>query len=99
MSTRKLYEGMDDRSLNRIIEMAWEDRTPFDAIKDQFGLAEAQVIKIMRREMKPSSFKMWRSRVQGRSTKHVANRSFDEGRHKCSRQKQISSNKISKRYG
>jgi uncharacterized protein (TIGR03643 family) len=95
----KLYENLDDRSLNRLIEMAWEDRTPFDAIESQFGLSESNVIKIMRREMKPSSFRMWRERVQSRSTKHVGKRNFDEGRHKCSRQKHISSNKIAKRNG
>ena len=51
--------------VDRIIEMAWEDRTPFDAIKLQFGIKEEEVIRLMRREMKPSSFKMWRARVQG----------------------------------
>ena len=57
--------------VDRIIEMAWEDRTPFDAIKLQFGIKEEEVIRLMRREMKPSSFKMWRARVQGRKTKHL----------------------------
>ena len=55
---------------SRIIEMAWEDRTTFDSIKDQFGLNESEVIKIMRKNMKRSSFKMWRKRVSGRKTKH-----------------------------
>ena len=55
---------------SRIIEMAWEDRTTFDSIKDQFGLSESEVIKIMRNNMKRSSFKMWRKRVSGRKTKH-----------------------------
>ena len=55
---------------SRIIEMAWEDRTTFDSIKDQFGLSEPEVIKIMRKHMKRSSFKMWRKRVSGRKTKH-----------------------------
>lgn len=55
---------------SRIIEMAWEDRTTFDSIKDQFGLSESEVIKIMRKSMKRSSFKMWRKRVSGRKTKH-----------------------------
>ena len=54
----------------RIIEMAWEDRTTFDSIEDQFGLSESEVIKIMRKNMKRSSFKMWRKRVSGRKTKH-----------------------------
>ena len=62
---------MDNKiDINRIIEMAWEDRTTFDSIKDQFGLKEQEVIEIMRREMKESSFKMWRKRVKGRKTKH-----------------------------
>ena len=55
---------------SRVIEMAWEDRTTFDSIKDQFGLSESEVIKIMRKHMKRSSFKMWRKRVSGRKTKH-----------------------------
>lgn len=85
------------RDIDRIVEMAWEDRTTFDAIEFQFGLNEQEVIEIMRKEMKPSSFKMWRKRVQGRSTKHAALRNFKEGRHKSSRQKAISNNKIAKR--
>lgn len=83
--------------LDRIIEMAWEDRTPFDAITFQFGIKEQEVINLMRREMKASSFRMWRKRVQGRSTKHSKKRVFEDGRFKCSRQKQITHNKISKR--
>lgn len=83
--------------LDRIIEMAWEDRTPFDAISFQFEIKEQEVIHIMRRELKPSSFRLWRARVQGRKTKHSKKRSFEEGRFKCSRQKQITHNKISKR--
>ena len=61
-----------ETEIDRIIGMAWEDRTTFDVIKDQFGIAEAEVIKIMRANMKPSSFKMWRERVTGRKTKHRA---------------------------
>tara|TARA_E500000081_G_scaffold137607_1_gene152395 strand:+ start:237 stop:515 length:279 start_codon:yes stop_codon:yes gene_type:complete len=83
--------------IDRIIEMGWEDRTPFDAIKMQFGLKEQEVITIMRRNMKPNSFKLWRKRVQGRKTKHLKKRSEDVGRFKCSRQKGISNNKVSKR--
>ncbi len=60
-----------ERETDRIIEMAWEDRTPFDAIKMQFGADEKTVITLMRRELKPSSFRMWRARVQNRSTKHA----------------------------
>jgi uncharacterized protein (TIGR03643 family) len=82
---------------DRIIEMAWEDRTTFEAIKFQFGLSEQEVIQLMRNEMKPSSFKMWRKRVQGRKTKHEKLRTFEKGRFKCSRQKQITHNTISKR--
>jgi len=85
------------RDIDRIIEMAWEDRTPFDAILFQFGLKEQEVIDLMRREMKASSFRMWRKRVQGRKTKHQKKRIFEEGRFKCSRQRQITHNKISKR--
>lgn len=88
---------MRDREIDRIIEMAWEDRTPFDAISYQFGYSEKDVIELMRKELKRSSFKMWRARVQGRSTKHLKKRNFEEGRFKCSRQKQITQNKISKR--
>ena len=83
--------------IDRIIEMAWEDRTPFEAITFQFHLSEQEVITLMRREMKPSSFKMWRKRVQGRATKHEKLRVFEKGRFKCSRQKQITHNSISKR--
>lgn len=83
--------------IDRIIEMAWEDRTTFEAIEFQFGLNEQEVIELMRREMKPSSFKMWRKRVQGRKTKHEKLRTFERGRFKCSRQKQITHNSISKR--
>lgn len=83
---------------DRVIEMAWEDRTPFEAIEIQFGLTEAQVIKTMRRELKESSFKLWRKRVNsGVSKKHLKKRSDDISRFKCSRQKGISNNKISKR--
>lgn len=88
---------LDTRAIDRIIEMAWEDRTTFEAIEFQFGLKEQDVIELMRREMKPSSFRMWRKRVQGRKTKHEKLRTFSEGRFKCSRQKQITHNSISKR--
>jgi len=88
---------MTEQEIDRIIEMAWEDRTPFDAIQMQFGVSEAEVIAIMRKEMKASSFRMWRRRVQGRATKHVALRSSSVARHKCNLQRAISNNKISKR--
>lgn len=83
--------------IDRIIEMAWEDRTPFDAIEMQFGVPEKEVIKLMRQNMKGSSFRMWRKRVQGRGTKHVAKRGEEVDRFKCTQQRQISLNKISKR--
>lgn len=83
--------------IDRIIEMAWEDRTPFDAIEAQFGLPEKEVIRLMRREMKPSSFRMWRARVQGRGAKHQALSPVDDRRFRCSRQRSISGNRISKR--
>ena len=88
---------LSERDVNRIVEMAWEDRTSFDAIEAQFGVPESDVITLMRREMKPSSWRMWRERVQGRSTKHQQKRDFDEGRFKSTRQRSISHNKVSKR--
>ena len=78
---------LDLPTVNRIIEMAWEDRTPFKAIEIQFGLSEKQVIALMRREMKSSSFKMWRKRVTSRSTKHLHKRDFLVGRFKSQNQK------------
>lgn len=89
--------NLELRDIDRIIEMAWEDRTPFEAITFQFGLKEQEVIELMRKEMKPSSFRMWRERVQGRATKHSKKRTFDKGRFKCSRQRTITNNSISKR--
>ena len=89
--------SLSQSDIDRIIEMAWEDRTPFEAIEYQFGLSEKDVIDLMRLEMKASSFRMWRKRTNGRSTKHLRLRSRDITRFKCSRQKSISLNKISKR--
>lgn len=84
--------------IDRIIEMAWEDRTPFEAIKFQFGLSESEVIKLMRTELKPTSFRLWRKRVNsGISQKHLKKRNPEIERFKCSRQRTISLNKISKR--
>ncbi|MEO2059214.1 MAG: TIGR03643 family protein [Mesonia sp.] len=90
-------EKFTDREVDRIIEMAWEDRTPFEAIEFQFGLAEKDVIKFMQKHMKPSSFRMWRKRVQGRKTKHQNLRPDDVKTFKSSRQKHITHNSISKR--
>ena len=86
-----------ENELDRIIEMAWEDRTPFEAINFQFGISEQQTIEIMRYEMKRSSFNRWRKRVQGRTTKHAKLRIEGIDRFKCKLQKQITQNKISKR--
>tara|TARA_B100000674_G_scaffold392321_1_gene336453 strand:- start:66 stop:326 length:261 start_codon:yes stop_codon:yes gene_type:complete len=68
--------------ISRIIEMAWEDRTTFDAIKSEYGLKEQKVIELMRSNLKPSSYKLWRKRVYGRKTKHLSKREFIIGRHK-----------------
>lgn len=89
---------MNKLEIDRVIEMAWEDKTPFEAILLQFDLTESDVIKLMRTELKETSFKLWRKRVNsGVSQKHLKKRSEDITRFKCSRQKSISNNKISKR--
>jgi uncharacterized protein (TIGR03643 family) len=89
---------LSDINIDRIIEMAWEDRTPFEAIYFQFSVPEHEVIEIMRANLKRSSFNLWRKRVNsGISSKHSKLRSADMKRFKCSRQKNISNNKISKR--
>lgn len=89
---------MEQKDIDRIIEMAWEDRTPFEAIKKQFNFSEADVIVLMRRELKRSSFNLWRKRVNsGTSQKHLQKRNPEISRFKCSMQRAISSNKISKR--
>lgn len=93
----KLKPDLSLREIDRIVEMAWEDRTPFDLIQKQFDLQEKDVIKIMRSELKESSFRLWRKRVQNRKTKHLKKRTFSIGSFKCTRQKQISRNKVSKR--
>jgi uncharacterized protein (TIGR03643 family) len=82
--------------IDRIIEMAWEDRTTFEAIKMQFGISEKEVIALMRKEMKASSFTMWRKRSNGRTTKHAALRNDAVSRFRCKLQKTITHNKISK---
>ena len=89
---------MERIDIDRVIEMAWEDRTPFEAIEIQFGLSESETIKLMRTELKRNSFNLWRKRVNsGVSQKHLMKRSADMTRFKCSMQKTISMNKISKR--
>ena len=89
---------LKDSDIDRIIEMAWEDRTPFEAIEYQFGYSEAQTIQLMRKELKRTSFNLWRKRVNsGVSQKHLKKRDSQIQRFKCSRQKAISNNKIAKR--
>ena len=88
---------LDERAIDRIVEMAWEDRTPFEAIQFQFGLTEKDVIRLMKNQMKLRNWKKWRARVQGRKTKHAFIRNPEVGRFKCTLQRQITGNKISKR--
>ena len=89
---------MTEQEIDRVIEMAWEDRTPFEAIKLQFGLAESDVIALMRQQLKRSSFNLWRKRVNsGVSQKHLHKRNSEIERFKCTLQRQITHNKISKR--
>ena len=72
------HETLTAAEISRVIEMAWEDRTPFEVIAMRYGLQEKEVIRLMRRHMKRSSFRMWRERVSGRCTKHVARRNYAE---------------------
>ncbi len=88
---------LENEDINRIIEMAWEDRTPFDAIKFQFRLSEADVKALMKKELKFSSYKLWRERVENCKTKHAKKRVEDIDRFKCNLQRSITNNKISKR--
>lgn len=80
---------LNQADIDRIIEMAWEDRTPFDAITFQFGLSEQEVKALMQNQLKPTSYKLWRKRVQSRATKHLAKRDFVVGRHKSSDQNKL----------
>ena len=79
---------LTDADVSRIVEMAWEDRTPFESIEMQFGLNESGVIALMRSHMKASSFRMWRKRMTGRVTKHSALRSPEVQRHRASHTRQ-----------
>ncbi|WP_294199361.1 TIGR03643 family protein [uncultured Chryseobacterium sp.] len=93
-----MNKNFNTQQTDRIIEMAWEDRTPFEAILFQFGVSESEVIELMRSELKESSFKLWRKRVNsGVSQKHLKKRNDDIKRFRCSQQRTISNNKISKR--
>ncbi len=86
-TSTNILATLNDEDRNRIIEMAWEDRTPFEAIFTQFGLRENDVRRLMRRTMKTSSFKLWRERVSGRATKHLKLREEGEYRFKSSNQR------------
>jgi uncharacterized protein (TIGR03643 family) len=98
LNLNNMKNSFSERDLDRIIEMAWEDRTPFEAIKIQFQITESEVIKIMRSELKRSSFNLWRKRVNSRtSLKHLKKRNENIKRFKSGLQRQISGNKISKR--
>lgn len=93
-----MKKNFNIQETDRIIEMAWEDRTPFEAIVFQFDISESEVIELMRTELKESSYKLWRKRVNsGVSQKHLKKRNQEINRFKCSRQRSISNNKISKR--
>lgn len=90
--------NVSEEDIDRIIEMAWEDRTPFSAIEAQFNFNEAEVIKLMRLSLKTTSFKRWRKRVHSTSSnKHIKKRSISIVRFKCSRHRLISGNRISKK--
>jgi uncharacterized protein (TIGR03643 family) len=88
MADKQIY-SVTSSDIDRIIEMAWEDRTPFDAIQFQFGLSEQEVIELMRKHLKRFSWQRWRSRVQGRTTKHLSKRTEEVNRFKCSQQRSI----------
>ncbi|WP_371417597.1 TIGR03643 family protein [Flavobacterium lindanitolerans] len=94
---KKKLNTFNDRDLDRIIEMAWEDRTPFEAITLQFGLTEGELRKLMHKVLRPSSYRNWRSRIEQCKTKHASRRFQGITRFKCSRQRIITNNKISKR--
>lgn len=79
--------NLSKSEIDRVIQMAWEDRTSFDAIQNQFSLTPGEVIHLMRHELSPSSFRLWRVRTAGRKTKHVAKRGFEVGRFRCPSQK------------
>lgn len=92
-----MKQELTELEIDRVIEMAWEDRTTFEAIEIQFGLTEMETKALMRKTLKRSSYELWRRRVTNRKTKHAKLRTFSEGRFKCTLQRQITNNKISKR--
>ncbi len=81
--SKLLKHSLSEADISRLIEMAWEDRTPFDAIQKTFDLSESQVIELMRSQLKRSSFELWRKRVTGRATKHAELRSKEVQRAYC----------------
>tara|TARA_B100000945_G_C20199024_1_gene510530 strand:+ start:331 stop:615 length:285 start_codon:yes stop_codon:yes gene_type:complete len=93
--SKKFY--YNEKEIDRIISMSWEDRTPFESIEFQFGLNHNQLEKFLKIYLKRSSYILWKKRVQSRFTKHQNKRSKSVNRFKCSRQRNISNNKISKR--
>ena len=97
MKSKQKMAQLSEADIDRVVEMAWEDRTPFWAIEEQFGLNEGEVIALMRREMHLRNWKKWRARVQGRATKHRALRDQGTKRFKAKAQRHISGNRISKR--
>jgi len=99
MNVKKIIAkyNLTDQDIDRIVEMAWEDRTPFEAIQSQFGVVESEVIKIMKSEMRLRNWQKWRARVQGRATKHSNKRVAGVDRFHSKAQKMISKNVISKK--
>ena len=89
--------NLSEADIDRIIGMAWEDRTPFEAIETQYGLKEAEVIKLMKHQMRERNWRKWRARVQGRKTKHAKLRESSVNRFRSKMQRQISKNRISKK--
>lgn len=89
--------NLSDTDIDRIVNMAWEDRTPFEAVEVQFGLKEAEVIKLMKYQMRLNNWKKWRARVQGRKTKHLKLRGENVIRFKSKAQKAITKHRISKK--
>jgi uncharacterized protein (TIGR03643 family) len=85
--TSSYFPALSRADIDRVIQMAWEDRTSFDAIRRQFGLNPGQVIAVMRRELRPASFRLWRTRTQGRKTKHAVLRGFEVGRFRAPHQR------------
>ncbi len=86
INIKKQSDNLDEADISRVIEMAWEDRTPFDAIESLYAMNETMVIRLMRNQLKPRSFKVWRERVSGRKTKHLTRRSPEVSRGYCATQ-------------